>query len=88
MSVRKVSLADQLAQVPQFEGIVDEVVAGIYSAFSLAIADTFWIGLGATLIAMGVIGVGLRDKPIRSMRDTAVAEAGSEVGRSVGEAVT
>ena len=65
--VTDVSLADQLAQVPPLAGIVDEVVAGIYSAFSLAIADTFWIGLGATLVALALVAIGLQDKPIRSL---------------------
>ena len=43
--VSDITLAEQLAQVPPLAGIVDQVVAGIYQAFSLAIADTFWVGL-------------------------------------------
>jgi hypothetical protein len=66
--VTGVSLTDQLTQVPMLEGIVDEVVSGIYQAFSLAIADTFWVGLVATLAALAVIAVGLRDLPIKSLR--------------------
>jgi EmrB/QacA subfamily drug resistance transporter len=62
--VGSVSLADQLAQVPALQGIVDQVVAGIYEAFSHAIADTFWIGLAATLLALLVVSVGLRDMPL------------------------
>ena len=60
------TLAEQLAQVPQLEGIVNQVVAGIFDAFSLAVADTFWIGLIATIIALVVVAIGMRDIPLRS----------------------
>ena len=69
------TLAEQLAQVPPLAGIVDEVVAGIYEAFSLAIADTFWIGLAVTLLALGVVAVGLADRPLRHFDE---APAGTE----------
>jgi EmrB/QacA subfamily drug resistance transporter len=59
-----VSLPDQLAQVPALQGMVDQVVAGIYQAFSLAIGDTFWLGLAATLVALVVVTIGLRDVPL------------------------
>ena len=58
------SLADQLAAVPPLQGIVDQVVAGIYEAFSLAIADTFWFGLVVTLVALVIAAIGLRDMPL------------------------
>jgi EmrB/QacA subfamily drug resistance transporter len=76
--VTDVSLADQLAQVPALAGIVDQVVAGIYQAFSLAIGDTFWIGLAVTLVALVVAAIGLQNRPIRSLRD----EGGEGPGRS------
>ena len=60
------SLPEQLAQVPPLQGIVDQVVAGIYQAFSLAIADTFWFGLGATVIALVVVTLALKDQPLRN----------------------
>jgi EmrB/QacA subfamily drug resistance transporter len=63
--VTDVPLAQQLAQVPALSGIVDQVVAGIFEAFSLAIGDTFWIGLAVTLVALVVVGIGLADRPIR-----------------------
>ena len=62
--VSDVSLGERLAQVPQLEGLVDELVAGIYAAFSLAIANTFWVGLAVTLVALVVVTFGLQDKPI------------------------
>jgi EmrB/QacA subfamily drug resistance transporter len=58
------SLPDQLAQVPALQGLVDQVVAGIYQAFSLAIGDTFWFGLAATMVALVVVTIGLRDVPL------------------------
>jgi EmrB/QacA subfamily drug resistance transporter len=72
--VSDVSLSEQLAQVPQLEGMVDQLVAGIYAAFSLAIANTFWIGLAVTLVALVVVTLGLQDKPIRHL-DEAEAPA-------------
>jgi EmrB/QacA subfamily drug resistance transporter len=56
-----------LAKVPSLAGIVDEVVAGIYGAFTAAIAGTFWIGFLATLVALVVMTVFLRDNPIKHM---------------------
>jgi EmrB/QacA subfamily drug resistance transporter len=64
--VGELTLAEQLSQVPPLAGIVDQVVAGIYQAFSLAIANTFWVGLIATLIALVVVAIGLRDTPLRT----------------------
>jgi EmrB/QacA subfamily drug resistance transporter len=74
--VSDVSLADQLAQVPPLQGVVDQVVQGIYQAFSQAIGDTFWLGVGATLVALVVVTIGLRDVPLLG-RSTA-KEAGEE----------
>jgi EmrB/QacA subfamily drug resistance transporter len=59
--VSDVSLATQLAAVPPLQGFVDQIAAGIYEAFSLAIADTFWFGLAATVLALVVVTIGLRD---------------------------
>lgn len=69
------TLAQQLAQVPQLQGFVDQIVSGVYAAFSAAIADTFWFGLGATIVALVVVTVALRDLPLRHWQPAA-AEAG------------
>jgi hypothetical protein len=74
--VSDVSLAQQLAGVPPLAGMVEEIVAGTYQAFSLAVADTFWIGLVATLVAMVVMAVGLQDKRLRHRSET--TEIGSD----------
>ena len=71
------SLPEQLAQVPALQGIVDQAVAGIYQAFSQAIGDTFWLGLVATLVALVVVTIGLRDVPLLGRGE--VADDGAEV---------
>jgi EmrB/QacA subfamily drug resistance transporter len=58
------SLAEQLASVPGLQGLVDQVVAGVHEAFSVAIADTFWLSLVITLVALAIVAVGLRDMPL------------------------
>jgi EmrB/QacA subfamily drug resistance transporter len=60
------TLAQQLAQVPPLQGFVDQIVAGVYDAFSAAISDTFWFGLMATAVALVVVVLFLRDLPLRS----------------------
>ncbi len=59
------TLAQQLSGVPPLAGFVDQVVAGVYDAFSAAISDTFWFGLMATVVALVVVVVFLRDLPLR-----------------------
>jgi hypothetical protein len=59
------TLAQQLGQIPQLQGFVDQIVAGVYNAFSAAIADTFWFGLGATVVALIVVTLALKDLPLR-----------------------
>jgi hypothetical protein len=71
------SLADQLSQVPALAGLVDPIVNGIHDAFSLAVADTFWFGLGTTLIALAVVVVGLREVPLRGISRTPASEGAS-----------
>jgi EmrB/QacA subfamily drug resistance transporter len=63
--VGKDTLAEQLAQVAPLQGFVDQVVAGVYQAFSTAVADTFWFGLVATLVAFVVVAVALKDVRLR-----------------------
>jgi MFS family permease len=58
-----------LAQVPEqfralVEPVIPEIVYGIHQAFSLAIADTMWIGLAATLLALAMT-LTLREVPLR-----------------------
>jgi EmrB/QacA subfamily drug resistance transporter len=82
-------LSEQLSQVPALQGLVDQAVIGIHDAFSLAIADTFWLGLITTVVALAVVVVGLREVPLRGISRAAVAEgtpAGGPSGRRLAEA--
>ena len=59
-----------LAQVPEqfkafVEPLIPNIVAGIHEAFSLAVASTFWIGIGGALIA-AVAVLFLKEIPMRS----------------------
>jgi MFS family permease len=59
-----------LAQVPvQFRPLVEPyiqpIVLGIHEAFSLAIANTMWLSVMATIVAVGAV-LALREAPLRS----------------------
>ena len=59
-----------LAQVPdQFKEfvapLIPQIVAAIHEAFSLAVASTFWIGIGGALIAAAAV-LFLKEIPMRS----------------------
>jgi EmrB/QacA subfamily drug resistance transporter len=63
------SLADTLRATlpPELQPFVDNIVSGIHQAFSLAVADTFWFGLIATLVALAVVVVALPEVPLRGI---------------------
>jgi EmrB/QacA subfamily drug resistance transporter len=70
------SMLDFLAQLPaQLQAIF---VEGFHSAFTIAIANSMWLGVGATLLAL-VATLFLRDIPLRqtlgAAEDTLVAES-------------
>jgi len=48
--------------------LIPNIVAGIYEAVSLAVAQSFWIGIGASLIA-AVTVLFLREKPMRTTHE-------------------
>jgi EmrB/QacA subfamily drug resistance transporter len=63
-----------LEQVPEqfrafVEPLIPTIVAGIHEAFSLGIAQTFWLGVGASLLAVAASLV-IRDVPLRGRVDT------------------
>jgi EmrB/QacA subfamily drug resistance transporter len=55
-----------LAQLQLPPDLIQAIVSGVNSAFSLAIAHTFWFGLGATVIAF-LLAVGLPDLRLRGL---------------------
>ena len=56
--------------------LVPKVIAGLHEAFSLAIADTFWFGLGATVLALIAVVVALPELPLRGMVPRGAQAAG------------
>jgi EmrB/QacA subfamily drug resistance transporter len=68
-----------LAQVPEearpiVEPLIPAIVQGIHQAFSLAIANTLWLSVAATLIAALAV-VTLKQVPLRSRADAPAAAA-------------
>jgi EmrB/QacA subfamily drug resistance transporter len=59
------------------QGLIPNIVQGIYEALSLAIASTFWIGIGAALVAAGTALL-LKEAPMRTTFEIEeAAESGS-----------
>jgi hypothetical protein len=52
------------------------VVSGVYEAFSVAIADTFWLSLIVTVVALALAAFGLRDVPLQAPAIAADGTAG------------
>ena len=78
-----------LAGIPEaFRGAVEpfigQIVAGIHQAFSLGVAQTFWIGVGATIIA-AIAAAFMIEHPLREDDRAPVpaAQADADGGRSL-----
>jgi EmrB/QacA subfamily drug resistance transporter len=52
---------------PFIEPYISNIVAGIHQAFSLAVADTFWIGVAAAIVA-AVAAAGMQELTLRTSR--------------------
>jgi hypothetical protein len=74
------------ATPPQFQSLIQplipNIVAGIHEAVSVSIASTFWLGIGAALVA-AFLTLFLREVPMR-----ATMEMEPERARSAAEAAT
>jgi EmrB/QacA subfamily drug resistance transporter len=66
-------LAGRLAAIipPEAQAVIPAIVKGVHEAFSIAIASTFWIGIGGAIVAAIVVAF-LHEVP---MRDTMHMEA-------------
>jgi EmrB/QacA subfamily drug resistance transporter len=51
----------------QLQPLLEQILAGIYQAFSLAVANTFWLGVIMSAIALVAVVVGLPEVPLRGM---------------------
>lgn len=63
-----VDLAAALRQFlpPQAQPFVENIVGAIHQAFSIGIADSFWIGAGSAVLATLAAALFLRELPLRS----------------------
>ncbi len=63
-----VNLHDALAQLlpPQAQPLIANIVKGIYDAFSLAVAQTFWVGVITAVVAALVSAILMKELPLRS----------------------
>jgi Na+/melibiose symporter-like transporter len=59
---------------PAVEPFISNLVAGIHAAFSLAVAQTFWIGVGAALIA-ALAAAGMKELRLRQETPAEAAAA-------------
>ncbi len=60
---------------------LEQILAGIYQAFSLAVANTFWLGVIMSAIALVAVVVALPEVPLRGMgRVDATGAAGARDG--------
>jgi EmrB/QacA subfamily drug resistance transporter len=65
-----------LAGIPEafraaVEPFIPAMVEGIHAAFSLATAQTFWLGVGASIVA-GIAAVAIKEIPLRATNDAPV----------------
>jgi EmrB/QacA subfamily drug resistance transporter len=67
---------------PALAPFISNIVSGIHQAFSLAVAQTFWIGVGASAVA-AIAAATMREIPLRRRAAAAPARAASEHGRGV-----
>jgi EmrB/QacA subfamily drug resistance transporter len=75
-----------LAQVPdQFKAIVEplipNIVAGIHEAISIAIANSFWLGIGGAIVA-ALAALLLKEVPLRTTFEMAPEDAPDETGEA------
>ncbi len=52
---------------PQLQPLLDQILAGIFQAFSLAVASTFWLGVIMSAVALVAVVVVLPEVPLRGM---------------------
>lgn len=53
---------------PLVEPLIPDIVRGIHAAFSLAVADTFWLGVIASVLALGA-ALFIREVPLRGREE-------------------
>jgi EmrB/QacA subfamily drug resistance transporter len=69
----------------QVQAILPQIIEGIHGAFSLAVAQTFWLGVGGALVAAAA-AVAIKEVPLRASNaepvpTAATASGGSQVAK-------
>ena len=72
---------------PAAAPFVDLLVEGIHAAFSLATAQTFWLGVGGSIIAV-VAAVAIKEIPLRATNDEPVPTTSAAAGATPSEGKT
>ena len=69
-------LATNLAAIipPQFQSFIPNIIEGIHAAFSLATAQTFWLGVAGSIVA-ALAAVAIKEIPLRSANSAPVPAA-------------
>ncbi len=66
---------------PQLQPLLEQILAGIYQAFSLAVASTFWLGVIMSAVALVAVVVALPEVPLRGLsREPRPHEAHRQAG--------
>ena len=75
-------LATNLAKVipAQFQSLIPNIVEGIHAAFSLATAQTFWLGVGGAIVAT-LAAVAIKEIPLRHTNEAPVPVAEQAVAK-------
>lgn len=72
-------LAQQLGMpVDALQALIPNIVSGIYEAFSLSVAGTFWLGVVMTAIALVAVVVALPERPLRGLGQESKAGPASQ----------
>jgi EmrB/QacA subfamily drug resistance transporter len=66
-------LASNLAKVvpAQFQSVIPNIIEGIHGAFSLATAQTFWLGVVGSIVAL-VAAMAIKEIPLRTSNEASV----------------
>jgi EmrB/QacA subfamily drug resistance transporter len=70
---------------PMIEPFISNIVAGIHQAFSLGVAPTFWVGVGAAIVA-AFAAAAMQELALR--RSHAPSEPATTAGAAVGDAAS
>jgi EmrB/QacA subfamily drug resistance transporter len=72
-------IAQQLGMtVEALQALIPSIVAGIYQAFSLAVAGTFWLGVAMSALALVAVVVALPEVPLRGLGREPKAEPSTQ----------